>query len=125
VRLSVQLALRIAYEAKQKFLADAGASGYKTLRAYAEALIEAGLPKGWKGRPGQFPAVVPAIVPMQIGATILHSIQAVTDRIDEGEAVGTLLPVMQQIADSVHSFLLEQRRAYDADVAAHERRIAL
>ena len=116
---------RIAPSSLAKLKADALRYGFKTERAYLEALIEAGLPDDAAGVPERFESVVPAQLPTLLGHRAVVALQAVTDRLDADEALEPIAEDLRAIRKDVTALLLRLHAGYDREIDAREARLPL
>lgn len=124
-RTTINVPLRIAPAAIAKLRHDAQISGFKTTRAYLEALIEAGLPEDAIGLPEQFASAELARLPTLLGHRLVLALDAVRDRIDAGDDLRPLedliRPTIQQVADHLYAL----HGAYERECDAKDERLRL
>lgn len=123
VNVPTQIAPALVWQAQ----ADARASGFKTLRAYLEVLITQGLSAESDddvgGRRGQFLSAAPALLPTLLGHRTVRALEALTDRIDGGEDVGTLETELRSLRTEIVGALLELRGDYEREIDARDERL--
>jgi len=107
----------------EKIKHDTRVRGYKTQRLYLEALIANGLPDDVGGRRGQFLSAAPALLPTLLGHRTVRALEALSDRIDAGEEVGTLEADLREIRKDVAAALSELHVAYEREVDARDERV--
>ena len=117
--LSTQIEPSLLEKAKR----DARADGFKTQREYIEALITNGLPRDAGGRLGQFVSAEPALLPTLLGHRTVRALEAISDRIDAGEDVGTLEADLRDIRRDVAATLAKLHVAYEREVDARDERL--
>jgi hypothetical protein len=126
IRTTVGLPTRIAPSSLQRAQFDARRFGFKTLRAYLEALIKQGLvddEHGGDGRLGQFASAEPALLPTLIGHRTVRALEALSDRIDAGDDVALLEADLRALRRDVAVTLSKLHAAYEREVDARDERL--
>jgi hypothetical protein len=102
-----------------KVKANAERLGYKSLRAYIEALIDC------EDAPppplaASYPSSTWAIGPTVLGHRTLHALDALTDRIRSGEDCEALRADLMSLRWEIGQMLLALRVDYDSEVEARD-----
>jgi hypothetical protein len=123
-RTTVPLSITVAPRFVEKLKSDALRRGFKTARAYLEALIDLGVPDDEIGLPQQFESVLPTQLPALLGHRTVLALEAVKDRIDAGEEMEPIAAELRAIRRDVANALLKSVPAYNREVDAREAREA-
>jgi hypothetical protein len=114
---------------------DTERSGFRTLRAYLEALIAQGIvtdraDKAELLQPNEqaqtlsaaYPSSAWALGPAILGNRLVLAIEALTERIQAGEDVGSLAGDLASLRREIVEHLVGLRRDYDREVESRDRR---
>lgn len=134
-RTSVPITTNIRPEMLQRARVDSERAGFRTLRAYLEALIAQGLVaddgddtgpnepnEQTKSLAAAYPSAAWALGPAILGNRLVLAVEALTQRIQAGEDVGTLEHELTLLRRDVVEHLIGLRRDYDREVELRDRR---
>jgi hypothetical protein len=133
-RTTVPVTTNIRPELLDRAKADGDRAGYRTLRAYLEALITQGLtsdrPTEEPDEPDEqtkalvsaYPSAAWALGPSILVHRTVLALEALTDRIRAGENVGALERDLTVLRKDIGAELWHLRGAYDREVAARDAR---
>ncbi len=134
-RTSVPITTNIRPEMLQRARVDSERAGFRTLRAYLEALIAQGLVaddiddtgtnepnEQTKSLAAAYPSSAWALGPAILGNRLVLAVEALTQRIQAGEDVGTLEHDLTLLRRDVVEHLIGLRRDYDREVELRDRR---
>jgi hypothetical protein len=110
--------------------ADAERAGYRTQRAYLEALIAQGLVPEEGREPDEqtqslaaaYPSSAWALGPTILANRIVLAIEALTKRIRDSEDVAALQSDLLSVRQEIAEHLMALRAEYDREVQARDRR---
>ncbi len=119
----------------QRARIDAERAGFRTLRAYLEALIAQGLvtsdradeapvvvDEQAQGLAAAYPSSAWALGPAVLGNRVVLAMEALTERIRAGEDVGTLERDLAALRREIVGHLIGLRNDYDREVEVRDRR---
>jgi hypothetical protein len=117
----------------QRARADSERAGFRTLRAYLEALIAQGLVVDPDESPlepdaqtqslaAAYPSSAWALGPTILGNRLVVAIETLSERIRAGEEVGTLERDLASLRREIVEHLVGLRHDYDREVEARDRR---
>jgi hypothetical protein len=134
-RTSVPITTNIRPEMLQRVRIDAERNGFRTLRAYLEALIAQGIISvdrddiGSDGPDEQaqtlaaaYPSSAWALGPAILGNRVVLATEALTERIRAGEHVGSLERELATLRREIVEHLIGLRQDYDREVELRDRR---
>jgi hypothetical protein len=137
VRTTVPIPTNIKPAMIERAKADADRAGYKSLRAYLEALIDRGViadeeigegeepeepDEQTKSLAAAYPSSAWALGPAVLGNRTVVAIEALTERIRAGEDVEALRVDLMSLRWKIGEHLLSLRADYDREVEARDRR---
>jgi len=135
VRTTVPVTTNIRPELLQRARVDSERAGFRTLRAYLEALIAQGFVADDRDDSGPnepneqtqslaaaYPSSAWALGPTILGHRLVLAIEALTERTRAGENVGTLEHDLAALRRDVVEHLIGLRRDYDREVELRDRR---
>jgi hypothetical protein len=132
-RTTVDVPIQIAPHFLVTLKADAERAGYRTQRAYLEALIAQGLLPEEDREPSApdeqtqalaaaYPSSAWALGPAILANRVVLSIEALTERIKAGEEVETLRVDLMSVRREIVEHLMSLRADYDREVESRDRR---
>jgi hypothetical protein len=133
VRTTVPVPTNIRPDMIARAKADADRAGFRSLRAYLEALISQGLVVEEDADPNPpdertltlaaaYPSSAWALGPTILMHRTVAAIEALTERAQSGEDVDTLRTDLMALRWEIGQHLLALRGDYDREVAAHDAR---
>lgn len=135
-RTTVAVGTHVRPEILERAKADADRAGYRTLRAYLEALIAQGLvvdedaseeetPKPdehTKALAAAYPSSAWGLAPTVIAHHVVQALAALAPRIGAGEDVGSLEHDLTALRREIAEHLVALRRDYDCEVELRDQR---
>ena len=135
VRTTVPIPTNIKPAMVERAKVDADRGGYKSLRAYLEALIDQGVVDGrdaedepeepdaqTKSLAAAYPSSAWALGPAILANRTVVALEALADRIGAGEDVQALRVDLMSLRWEIGQHLLSLRADYDREVEARDRR---
>jgi hypothetical protein len=129
-RSTVDVPIQIAPQFLVTLKGDADRAGYRTQRAYLEALIAQGLVPQEGREPDEqtqslaaaYPSSAWALGPTILANRVVLAIEALTQRIRDGEDVAALGSDLLSVRQEIVEHLMALRADYDREVQARDRR---